>query len=345
VSSRARLLALAAAVLVIAAMAVAAFWGAITERFAAPPPAPEKLTVALSSTYIGSGLLFVAQAQGYFAQEGLAVTLQAHTSGRDVLGAALEQRAELGTAGDAPVMFAAMKGAPVSLVATIFTAGHAHGIVARRARGITTVADLKGKSVGLPPGTDAHFLLSVLLAEQALTLRDVTVVPLRPEDSVNALASAKVDAVGAWEPWLGQARQALGDKGVTFLGHRGLLFGFHLAGRKDWVQSHPILVQRLLRALLRAERFVADQPAQAQALIVQASGADPATFGGATEAGKPRYRFAVRLDQSLLTLLESEAQWALQNAVVPARDIPNFLDVISIDALLTVKPDAVSIVR
>jgi len=30
---------------------------------------------------------------------------------------------------------------------------------------------------------------------------------------------------------------------------------------------------------------------------------------------------------------------------VPARDIPNFLDVISIDALLTVKPDAVSIVR
>lgn len=339
---RSRLIAGIAGLAVIAGLAGAVFWSTLTGWFASsPPPPPEKLTLAVANTYIGSGLLFIAKAQDYLAQEGLDVTLQPYSSGRDALNAALEQQAELGTVGDTPLMLALMKDAPVQVVATLFTAGRAHGLVARRDRGIATPGDLAGKTVGVTLGTDGHFLLSVLLANHGKELTDVRLVGLKPELLPEALLIGTVDAVATWEPWLGVASRALGGNGVVFLSDWSLRFGFHLAGRAAWIAAHPATVQRLLRALIRAEQFVAAQPAVAHALIVAATQNDPAIF---TAAG-PIYRLQVTLDQSLLLMLEDQARWAISSGLASRTEVPNLLDSVYLDALTAIKPDAVSIVR
>ncbi|HLA34549.1 MAG TPA: NrtA/SsuA/CpmA family ABC transporter substrate-binding protein [Rhodocyclaceae bacterium] len=306
-----------------------------------PLPPQEKLTIAVNNIYPGSGLLYVAAKQGYFTQEGLDVTFQPHSSGRDALKAALDKRAELGTVADIPVMFAAVAGQPVSIVATLYTASRTHGIVARRDRGIAGIADLKNKVVGVTLRTDSHFVLSTMLARQRIALSEVRIEDLAPEAMLTALQSGKVDAVSTWEPGLSTASKALGENGVEFRSEKRFVFNFNLAGQTDWVKANPGKIQGLLRALLRAKRFADEKPQQARTMIVDAIKMDPGIF---TAIG-PHYHFVVQLNQNLLLMLEDQARWAIQTKLTDRTVIPNFLDHIYMDPLTAVQADAVTIVR
>ena len=307
------------------------------------PPAPpkDKITIALSNTYPGSGLLYIAVAKGFYIQENLDVTLQPYTTGLDAMKAMLEKRADLGTTGDTPLMFAVMAGHPVAVVATIFTAGGAFGTVARRDQGIESISDLKSKRIGVTRGTDGDFILSTMLARSRISPDHVKLVPLPPEAMVEAVTAGKVDAVSSWEPWLTRAQKSLGEKGVEFRIDSGFVLNFSLAGDPEWIQSHPDKIQRLLRALLRAQKFADENWSEAQAIIVKSEQIDPATF----DTAGTRYRFVVQLSQGLLILLEDMARWAIQNKLTDRTTVPNFLDVIDTTALTAVSPDTVTIVR
>ncbi len=324
--------------LIVASMA-AYYWQAIVASFAPPPP-PQKLTLAVT-TYPGSGLPYLAAGMGYFSQEGLEVTLQPHTSGRDALEATLEKHADLGTVAAIPVMFATMNGQQVSIVATIFTAARAHGIVARRDRGILSLADLKGKTIGVTFRTDAHYILSSLLARHRLSLDQAHIENIAPEKMQAALKSGEVDAVSTWEPWLSDVNQATGANGIEFRTATDVVLDYNLAGRKDWIAANGDKVQRMLRALLRAKKFAEEKPQQAHAMIIALMKIDPGTF---STVG-PNYRFVVKLDQNLVVTLEDQARWAIENKFSEQTRIPNFLNVIDSTALQAIQADAVSIVR
>jgi len=316
-------------------------WPSIRGWYAPPALPKEKITIALCNTYPGSGLLYLAVAKGFYVQEDLDVTLQPYTTGLDAMKAMLEKRADLGTTGDTPLMFAVMAGHPVAVVATIFTAGGAFGTVARRDQGIESISDLKSKRIGVTRGTDGDFILSTMLARSRISPDHVKLVPLPPEAMVDALTAGKVDAVTSWEPWLTRAQKSLGEKGVEFRIDSGFVLNFSLAGDPEWIQSHPDKIQRLLRALLRAQKFADENWSEAQAIIVKSEQIDPATF----DTAGTRYRFVVQLSQGLLILLEDMARWAIQNKLTDRTTVPNFLDVIDTTALTAVSPDTVTIVR
>jgi len=331
------LLAAAALVLLLATLA----WPSIKSRWAPSALPKEKITIALSSTYPGSGLLYIAAAKGFYAQENLDVTLQPYTTGLDAMKAMLEKRADLGTTGDTPLMFTVMAGHPVAVVATIFTAGGAFGTVARRDQGIESIADLKGKRIGVTRGTDGDFILSTMLARNKIPFDHVKIVPLQPEAMVDSMTAGTVDAVASWEPWLTRAHKSLGEKGVEFRIDSGFVLNFSLAGNPEWIKGHPDKVQGLLRALLRAKTFADENQAEAQVIVVKSEQIDPGTF----DTAGTRYRFVVQLSQGLLILLEDMARWAIQNKLTAQTTVPNFLDVIDATALATVSPDTVTIVR
>ena len=112
-----------------------------------PPPAPKKLTIAVLTT-MHPTLVKIAQARGFFREEGLDVTLQLHSSGKAALRSLIDGKADLATAADTPIMFALMQGAQLSLITTIETSTKNAAIIARRDRGIGCAADLKGRSSG-----------------------------------------------------------------------------------------------------------------------------------------------------------------------------------------------------
>ena len=75
------------------------------------------------------------------------------------------------------------------------------GIVARKDRGINTVADLKGKKIGVPPPGVQVMMLTALLEKSGLKLgTDVTAVPLAFADHKAALERGDIDAYAGTEP-------------------------------------------------------------------------------------------------------------------------------------------------
>jgi len=73
------------------------------------------------------------------------------------------------------------------------------------APGIGTVAELKGKKVGLEIGFVGHLLLLDALESAGLTEADVELVNVPTNETPQVLASRDVDAIVAWQPNSGQS--------------------------------------------------------------------------------------------------------------------------------------------
>ena len=73
------------------------------------------------------------------------------------------------------------------------------------APGIESVADLKGKKVGVEVGFVGHLILLNALEKAGLTEADVELVNVPTNETPQVLASGDVDAIVAWQPNSGQA--------------------------------------------------------------------------------------------------------------------------------------------
>lgn len=306
-----------------------------------PVGPPEKLKLATSQVYLGSAMVQLARERGYFEAEGLELQIEDFPTGKAALQSVVEGRADLATATDLPIVFAILHGEPVSIVGTLATSDSGHGVVARKDRGIVAPADLKGRRIGLTSGTSAHFWCDAFLLRQHVVLADVHVQPLPTEKLAAALVSGEVDAVCTWQPYLGKAQEAVGDKGVLLTMEGVYDSPWHIAGTTALLAQRPEAVRRLLRALLRAERAYAIDRDAALASIATARGIGVA----ALRAQMGAFRFALRLDQSLLGTLEDQSRWALRSQVVAPVKVPNFLDHVYTAGLAAVEPTRVSIIR
>lgn len=73
------------------------------------------------------------------------------------------------------------------------------------APGIDSVADLKGKKIGVEIGFVGHLLLLNALESVGLTEEDVELVGVATNETPQVLATGDVDAIVAWQPNSGQA--------------------------------------------------------------------------------------------------------------------------------------------
>ena len=73
---------------------------------------------------------------------------------------------------------------------------------------VKSIADLKGKKVAAwAPGTSPYFLLSWFLKKNGLSVKDVTVVSLDPQNAAKAFVSDQdIAAAATYEPYLSEVR-------------------------------------------------------------------------------------------------------------------------------------------
>lgn len=84
-------------------------------------------------------------------------------------------------------------------------------------REIRTVADLKGKKVGIEAGVVDHFLLLLGLKAAGMSEKDVTIVNLETGAAAAAFASGQLDAVGVFAPFTTQALKREGSHSLVQL--------------------------------------------------------------------------------------------------------------------------------
>ncbi len=301
---------------------------------------PEKITIAYS-TASNAMLIYIAFAKDYFQEEGVNATPQPHPFGKPALQAVTDGKADIATAGDTPIVFAVLNGKKITTLASIQTSNRNEAIIARQDRGITRPSDLKGKKIGITLGTTGDFFADSFLLANGVDRKHLKILNMRPDEMADALSAGKVDAVSTWNPTLTQLKKKLGNNGIIFFGESLYTENFCVVASQEYVKKNPETIKKVLRALVKAEAFVQQHSEESRRLVAEFLKTDKGMLDEIWDI----FTFRVILDQALLVNLEDQTRWTIKHRLVARRDMPNYLDFIYVDGLLTVKPEAVRIIR
>ena len=183
--------------------------------------------------------------------------------------------------------------------------------------------------------------MDAVLISGSVLRNEVEVVNKKPPEIADALINGEVDAVSTWQPIVIELQKRLGENGFTFTGEEIHTETINLAGRQDYIDRNPAIIKKLLQAAMKAELFIRENPDESIDMIANYIDMDRGRLIDLWDI----YNLEITLDQSLLITVEDESRWAIKNDLTDATEVPNYLNYIYLDALETVMPDAVSIIR
>jgi sulfonate transport system substrate-binding protein len=125
----------------------------------------------------------------------------AFTSGPPLLQALSSNAIDLGGVGDAPPIFAAAGGADIKAVYASATPEINQGVIVKPGSNVTSVAELKGKKIGVAQGSSANWILLKALQDNHLSPTDVQIAYLQPPAAQAAMSSGSIDAWVIWDPF------------------------------------------------------------------------------------------------------------------------------------------------
>jgi len=287
-----------------------------------------------------TALIYIAEDLGLFAANTLRIDLKDYNSGMATTEALLKGELDIAWVAEFPFVQRAFGREAISIIAVVGRFNE-QILFGRKDRGIHTVADFKGKRIGMPRNTIAEFYLGRFLELNGMNVREVTLVNVHPAKSMEAVTGGDVDGVIVWQPYSSRLRAQLAGGATAFPIQSGQPGYGALACRNDWIEAHQETVKRFLKSLAGAEEYILRNPAGAKAIVRKRLNYDDVF----TETIWTENQFSLFLDQSLITAMEDEARWMIKNGLTSEKTVPDFLKYIYEDGLKAVKTDGVSIIR
>ncbi len=227
-----------------------------------------KTTIAVG----GKNLLYylpltIAEQRGYFKAEGLDVTivdfaggaraLQAVVGGSaDVVSGAFEHTVNMQHKGQRMRAFVLQGRAPMIVL----------GVNPKTMAGFKTVADLKGKKIGVTaPGSSTNVMVNFILAKAGLKPSDVSIVGVgAAQGAVAAMRAGQIDAISNLDPVI-TLLQRSGDLKIVsdtrILAEAEKVFGGPmpagcLYAPQTFIDKNPATTQALANAMVRANKWI-----------------------------------------------------------------------------------------
>jgi NitT/TauT family transport system substrate-binding protein len=223
----------------------------------------------------GAAGLFIAQKQGLFAKQGLSVTIMTTTSANTVIPDLLRGTVDVDSGQWSSIIAAQAAGAGTfHALANGFALGpHAHEIVALPSSGITSPAQLKGKTIAVNAlnGLTTDLALAALSA-YGITQSEVHFVAIPFPAMFPALAAHRVDAAYVIEPYVTAAEQA-GAKGLVDIDGTPATSVFPINGyavTTAWMAKYPNTAAAFARAVEEGNTVAATDPAVMRAVLAGA---------------------------------------------------------------------------
>ncbi len=312
--------------------------------FQEPPGAAkeklEQVSIGASREIINS-MTWIAKEKRYFKEEGLDVTLKPYLSGKLALSGMLDNKVQVATSAEVPVMSNLFKKQSFSIFGTIGMSDNEVKIVARRDAGINDPADWKGKRIATQKNSAVHFFLYRFLIYNDIAESELNISYLPPLELVPALVNGDIDAFSMREPFIQQARDQFGDNIIIFEQPGIYTKTFNLVAHDKFIRENPEAIRKMLRAFIRAEQFLKQNRRKSLEMIAKLHGVDKENL----ENEWDDYTFELSLYQSLLITLEAEARWAIKTGLTDKKEVPNYLNYIYLNALDELKPQALTIIH
>lgn len=228
----------------------------------------ESVSLQLSWTHhLEFAGFYAALEKGYYAEEGLAVTLrEGGTPEASPLPAVVSQKATYGLAGS-ELLLRRLKGDPVVALAPIFQHSAAV-ILTRKGSGIFCPQDMAGRFIEMGgPGNDLE--IRAMLRAEGIGREQFTRVP--STFALDLLSTGRVDAVSAYathQPF------SLEQQNIPYRLIRPIRYGIDFYGdtlftSEDEVEHHPDRVRRFVRASMKGWRYAFDHPDEVMDLVLE----------------------------------------------------------------------------
>ncbi len=189
--------------------------------------------------------LFVADAQGQYAANGINTNLVQFNNGGDLMTAMASGDVDVGYVGITPVLASIQKGVPVKVISAAQTDGS--GLVVSKNSGINSVSDLSGKSIATPGEASIQYmLLQYYLEQNGMSLKDLKVSSMKVPSMNDALKTNKIDGMLTFEPY------------VTIAEKNGAKV---LAGSQDILPNHPCCV------VVASDKFLEEHPNETATIL------------------------------------------------------------------------------
>jgi NitT/TauT family transport system substrate-binding protein len=202
-----------------------------------------------------------ALGEGYYKQAGLDVTIVQGNGSGNTAQLVASGRAQLAYADAVAVSQLIAKGAPMRIVATVYQS-NPNEVSALQKTGIKSLANLKGKKVGVPAGSSQAPMLPLFLRANGLQESDMTMINMPLASMVPALLQGQVDAIlGSMDAYQIQLEQQgakldnfpFADNGVPTV-------STSIFAANGFIKDNPEVLRKFIAASLKGWSFALDNP-------------------------------------------------------------------------------------
>jgi len=234
-------------------------------------PAHAQIKVGVSD-WPGWVAWYVAEQKGLFKKHGANVKLVWFANYTDSISALSAGQLDANSQTWSDTMAPLAKGLPLkAILVNDNSAGNDAVMVGPK---IKSFADLKGKKIALEEFSVSHFLLTLALAKNGMSLKDVQVVNLSAGDAAAAFLAGRVDAAVVWNPWVnkiqtsGKGRALFTSKDVP-----GMIPDLLVAQEKS-IKAKRKDYLGMIRAWYEVVAFIQAKPEEAAKIMAKVVGMD-----------------------------------------------------------------------
>lgn len=220
-----------------------------------------------------SGLLFIADRQGYLTEQGLDYEIVSFANGSEAVDAlqAKQIQVAFGAADTFPI-----RGGGSGLVGLAAVSQQPSAVSIVVSGDVESPEDLKGKTIGVVPNTVSQFVLeNIYLAGAGLTPEDYEVVGTGPAEMVALMARGDISAFALWDPFPAHAAESLGEqvKIIATAGELGIPNTTYLLVNEPTLadEAYASAYSKLLAGLKQAQEFLASNPDESAFIIGEAT--------------------------------------------------------------------------
>ncbi len=246
---------------------------AATSAAPARADAPRELRIGYQKTAIPLVVKAQKRLEQRFEPQGVTVKWVEFAFGPPLLEAVNAGAVDYGYTGDAPPIFAQAARAAIVYVAVIPARGYGQAIVVPADSPAKTLADLKGKKIGVAKGSSAHNLLVSALESANISWADIEPVYLAPADAASAFSRGAIDAWSIWDPFYAIAELRQKARPLPIDPKATTQNSFFLANR-DFLAKHADVIAAVNEEIAKATAWAGDHRDEVAALFAEASGVD-----------------------------------------------------------------------